>query len=262
MSKTETVQNENKFTLLQDFSLADALSGELSGLSGSLERIRIPAGEDAVFALPGEEGAKPYTAEEFSAVILFHHPLHVLYQKQFAGGANPPQCISLDGVTGRGDPGGSCAVCTLNQSGSGQGRGKACKNRRRLYLLREGETLPLLFSLPTGSLHDFSRYLMGLLNKGRKPYGVVTRFSLKKVNNPAGFSFAQVKFAQERVLTDGELILVENMAAQARAYSTRGDGADRPQAAKPAEASFGMGVALDISIGNKGALKPGMEIEG
>ena len=53
----DTMKNENKaltttnsaFMALKDFNLNDALSEELSGLSGSFERIKIPAGGMTVF---------------------------------------------------------------------------------------------------------------------------------------------------------------------------------------------------------------------
>ena len=58
-----------------------------------------------------------------------------------------------------------------------------CQNRRRIYLLRDGELFPMLLSLPTGSLQEFTRYLVSLLTKGRKSNAVVTRFSLQKATN-------------------------------------------------------------------------------
>ena len=50
------------------------------------------------------------------------------------GGSNPPDCGSFDGITGTGTPGGICKNCPFNQFGSGEGKSKACKNRRMLYL--------------------------------------------------------------------------------------------------------------------------------
>ena len=70
-------------------------------------------------------------------------------------------------MTGEGDPGGACAKCRYNQFGSGESGGKACKNRRRIYILREGEVFPVLLSLPTGSLKEFTRYIQRLLSRGK-----------------------------------------------------------------------------------------------
>lgn len=79
--------NENKalttknsaFMALKDFNLNDALTEELSGLSGSFERIKIPAAGMTVFEIPGENPDSPETVKEFSAVILHHHPLYAYY---------------------------------------------------------------------------------------------------------------------------------------------------------------------------------------
>ena len=144
------MKNENKalattnsaFMALKDFNLNDALSEELSGLSGSFERIKIPAGGMTVFEIPGENPDSPETVKEFSAVILHHHPLYAYYTDKYTGGSNPPDCGSFDGVIGEGTPGGDCTKCPYNKFGSGENGAKACKNRRRIYLLREGETLP------------------------------------------------------------------------------------------------------------------------
>ncbi len=86
----------------------------------------------------------------------------------------------FDGHHGEGNPGGSCDSCPLNQYGSGKNGAKACKNRRRLYLLREGDIFPVILSLPTGSLKSFTRYLMRVIPKYKNSNAVVTKFTLKK----------------------------------------------------------------------------------
>jgi hypothetical protein len=48
---------------------------------------------------------------------------------------------------------------------TGENGSKACKNRRRIYLLREGEAFPDLLSLPTGSLKPFTKYLQSQISK-------------------------------------------------------------------------------------------------
>ena len=157
MKNNELIAQDGAFQQLRDFNLSSALSEELAGLSGTFERVRIPAGGGTIFEIPGDDPDSPEALKDFTAVILHHHPLYAFYRTKYAGGSNPPDCGSFDGVTGEGDPGGSCAACPYNQFGSGEGGGKACKNRRRIYLLREGEIFPMLLSLPTGSLKDFTR---------------------------------------------------------------------------------------------------------
>lgn len=219
MSKNELATQNSGFMSLAEFDISDTLSQELDGLEGGFERIKIPSAGSTVFEVPGDDPAEPDTVKEFSAVILFHHPLHAYYKSKYTGGNQPPDCGSFDGVTGSGAPGGSCQKCPYNQFGSGENGSKACKNRRRIYVLREGEIFPLLLSLPTGSLKEFSRYIKRLLSKGKKSNSVVTKFSLKKAVNSGGISYSQAQFTLDRALTAQELPLIENLSAQVKAYS-------------------------------------------
>jgi hypothetical protein len=86
-------------------------------------------------------------------------------------------------------------------------------------VLREGEIFPMLLSLPTGSLKEFSRYIKRLLSKGRKSNSVVTRFSLKKAVNSGGISYSQAQFKVDRLLTPKEIPLIEKLSEQINAYS-------------------------------------------
>ena len=159
--------------------------------------------------------------KDFSGVILFHHPMFTYYRERFSGGNNAPDCGSYDGITGVGNPGGVCATCPLNQFGSGENGGKACKNKRRIYVLREGELIPILLVLPTGSMKEFSVYIKRLLAKGKKSNSVVTKFSLKKVTNASGIAYSQAQFAVDRVLTAEEMPFVQAMSDQVKSFATR-----------------------------------------
>lgn len=214
--------NENKgFLQLADFNMINAIAEELDGLDEGFERIKIPSAGSTVFEVPGEDPGDPDAAKEFSAVILYHHPIYAYYESKYTGGNNPPDCGSFDGITGVGNPGGLCGKCPYNQFGSGENGSKACKNRRRIYVLREGEIFPLLLSLPTGSLKEFSRYIKRLLSKGKKSNAVVTRFSLKKAVNNSGIAFSQAQFAVDRSLTSEEHALINKLCEQVKSYSHR-----------------------------------------
>lgn len=223
MKSNELITNEGAFQKLKDFDLSITLSDELAGLSGSFERIKIPAAGSTVFEIPGDDPDSPEAVKDFSAVILYHHPLYAFYRNKYVGGSNPPDCGSYDGITGEGDPGGSCVQCPYNQFGSGEGGGKACKNRRRMYLLREGDVFPMMLSLPTGSLKDFTRYLMRLLSKGQKSSSVVTRFTLKKAMSASGIAYSQAQFKQARTLDPEELTLIQPLCDQVKQFSVRVD---------------------------------------
>lgn len=207
------------FLALAEFNMNETIAEELDGLDGGFDRVKIPSGGATMFELPGDEADEPEMVKEFSAVILYHHPVLQYYKEKYTGGSNPPDCGSFDGVVGDGVPGGVCAECPLNQFGSGENNSKACKTRRRVFLLREGELFPLILSLPTGSMREFSRYIKRLLSKGRKSNSVVTRFSLKKATNNSGIAYSQAQFSIDRPLTGEEQVLITKLSEQVKGYS-------------------------------------------
>jgi len=220
-NKETALQAQNTgYLTLATAGIGNMMGEELEGLDAGFDRIKIPAGGSIMFEVPGEEG-EPEAVKEFSAVILYHHTLYAFYKNKYTGGNNPPDCASFDGVEGFGDPGGKCKTCPLNQFGTGENGAKACKNRRRMFVLREGEIFPLLLSLPTGSLKEFTRYIKRLLSKGRKSNAVVTRFSLKKATSNTGVVYSQAQFAIDRPLAPEEYALIEKLSDQVRAFSNR-----------------------------------------
>jgi hypothetical protein len=181
--------------------------------------VKIPSGGGLMFEVPGEDG-EPESVKEISGVIAYHHPVFMRYDTKYTGGSNPPDCGSFDGKIGK-DANGvyDCKTCAYNKFGTGENGSKACKNRQRIYILREGELFPMVLSLPTGSLKGFSRFLAAQLSKGRKPNQYVTRFSLKKTTNSGGIVYSQAQFKVDRYLTAEEIPLVANFAESIKAYA-------------------------------------------
>lgn len=205
-------------------NFGDLLAEELDGLTPSFERIKIPAGGGLAFEVPGDDPDSPDSVKEFKAVILYHHPINCYYEEEYTGGNNPPDCGSMDGHVGIVAETGEvkqCADCEYSKFGTGKNGAKACKQKRRIYLLREGEALPTILSLPTGSLSEFSKYVMRLLSKGKKTNGVVTKFTLKKAQNSGGINYSQAVFAVDRELVDAEIENVRNMSEQVKALATK-----------------------------------------
>ena len=110
MNKNEELAiQKGGFLQLADFNMDATMAKELEGLEGGFDRVKIPAGGAIMFELPGDEADEPETVKEFSAVILYHHPILQYYKEKYTGGSNPPDCGSFDGVTGEGTPGGVSA---------------------------------------------------------------------------------------------------------------------------------------------------------
>ena len=138
-----------------DFS-SDEIAEDADGLQMmSFQRVKIPAGGALQFEIPTEDPDNPDYARTLEGVILYN-PEGSEYDED-----TKPLCSSVDGKTGIGEPGGACATCPMNAYGSARdgGRGKACKNMRDIYLLRSGEYMPLLISLPPTSIKPFKEFL-------------------------------------------------------------------------------------------------------
>ena len=207
------------YLALRIFDFNSTISEEMDGLNAFFERVKMPSGDTTLFQLPSENPEEPDFEKEFTAVILYHHPIRAYFKTKFTGAANPPDCGSLDGIKGYGEPGGDCKGCIFNEFGTGENDAKACKERQRLYLLREGELFPIMFSLPTASLKELGRYLMRLLSKGVRSNEVVTRFSLVKATNKGGIVYAKASFKMDRKLTAEELPLITNLSEQIKCLS-------------------------------------------
>ena len=222
------------FAAVTDVNFSKMMAEEFSGLDLSFDRIKIPSGGALSFEVPSDDPDRPEVVQEFSAVILYHHPLLVYYKDKWTGGNLPPDCSSFDAEYGEGDPSGECARCPLNEFGTGENGSKACKARRRLYLLREGEMFPMILSLPTLSLKPFTKYLMHLYSKGgRESNSVVTLFSLNKAVNSSGQPYSQAAFSVDRSLRPEEKMIINTISSQVKALSRAVDinNADYDEAA-------------------------------
>lgn len=221
-NKNEIVAVENAGYLTEAINLTELFSEELDGLRPSFEKIRIPAGGGICYEVPGDDPESPDTVKEFSAVILYHHPLNSYYAEKYTGGSTPPDCSSLDGKIGVKKETGECQECKncpLAKFGTGENGGMACKQKRRMYLLREGEILPVIMTLPTGSLAEFTKYVTRLVAKGKHANSVVTKFTLKKAQNSTGIAYSQVTCATERALTPEEMKVISSMTNQVKAIA-------------------------------------------
>ena len=84
------------------------LAGMTDASAFSLPRIRMPSRGAQSWELPTAQGEE--TLPQIDCIILAHQPCRGYWPGDFRGN-EPPQCSSPDGVTGYGDPGGSCRSC-------------------------------------------------------------------------------------------------------------------------------------------------------
>lgn len=219
----EMIIKENGY-LAATINLAELFSEEMEGLTPTFDRIKIPAGGGLSYEVPGDDPSSPDSVKEFKAVILYHHPINSYYREKFSGSTNPPDCSSMDGKVGvmvdTGDCK-ECASCPYGKFGSGENGGMACKQKRCVYLLREGEILPVILTIPTGSIKEFTKYVTRLIQKGKKTNGVVSKFTLRKAQNSTGINYSQVVCSVDRVLTTEEQNVINAMSEQVKAFAGR-----------------------------------------
>jgi hypothetical protein len=200
-----------EYPLLEAANMRDMLSvfrenvgdGGISTLE--LPRIQCPAGGALTWTirtLEGEEDAK-----EIEGIVLSWRTARVYWEKPLGegGGRRPPDCTSADGFFGVGRPGGKCIECPFAQFGSAsKGRGQACKQVRQMLLVRPGEFLPHMISVPPTSLRNASQYFLMLLGRQMPYWTVTTRLRLERTQNEDGIAYARILFSVGRRLTPGE----------------------------------------------------------
>lgn len=176
----------------------------------SFQRVRFPTSGAKTYTIPAPDGDEP--AEAIEGVVLHHGAARGYWSHAFSGDT-PPDCSSVDGRTGTtnpsltpdvlasiGNPGGLCATCPLNQWGSKRGpdgkptNGKACKEMRRLWVLRKGDVLPIVVTMPPTSLGAFLDYAGKLSQRGIGMRSVLTRIGLVEAKNRGGIKYAQATF--------------------------------------------------------------------
>ena len=197
------------------------MGDDVAGLEFYFDKVGLPTGVSSACRIPDPDGAEGVTkiVKELNVVIIDNHPAFVMYRANYNGSSNPPDCSSYDGVHGSGNPGGECRNCPYNRFGSGEGQSKACKNKRMLYILQEGETLPIVLNLPSGSIWAFSDYLKRQLKRGRNLRSMVTKITLQKAANRTGIRYSQAVFTFDRELAAEERNALAPVKEQVRQYA-------------------------------------------
>ena len=218
--------------------LRENFGGDGAALTpGDLDRISIPGAGGTTWEVPSIEGSE--ATKDLQGIILAWSPNRKYWEKDLndpsnEGGA-PPDCFSDDAVVGLGmfgkdskdNPTGLCANCPMSQWGSKDGseRGpQACREGRLLYLLRPGNILPVVVSLPSTSIKPFKNYLLGLTNKQRAYWSVVTSLTLE-TKKDSGLAWSVVT-PRAAALVDAEnLDAVRDYAAMVKGIASQKRGA-------------------------------------
>lgn len=155
------------------------------------------------------------SAKEIEGIIIHKADMRSYWADEFAGGNNPPDCASADGLEGRGEPGGMCGECALSQFGSAsKGGGQACKEVRLLFVLRQTDLIPLLIAVPPTSMMNARHYALRLLNEeDLDVIDCITAIGLEPAQNATGIKYAKAIFRMVRPLSDDERHKIVQVAA-------------------------------------------------
>lgn len=186
MAKAElaTVENFKIVTGMEamDEELRAELEDELDDLDddGGIDakHIKIPSGGGKAFEVETDDPDDPEVMKEVTGVIIFTHRMNAYWAQKFGeagedGNINKsPDCSSMDGKQGVNRETGeirTCDTCPYNQFGS-DGKGKACKNMRRLYIMMNNRPDIYLLTVPPTSIKDVNKALKK--NSGTAAYPI------------------------------------------------------------------------------------------
>jgi hypothetical protein len=217
MSTQLAVYDRNQFAITNADTSNDAVEALKENLGGDrlsefdLDQVKVPSGGSTVWEVPGISGTE--AAKEITGVIVHMGKRRAYWSNPDPSGESP-DCSSKDGLTGRGDPGGSCETCPMNEWGSSTkegSRGKACNERLMLFVVRKDDPLPLVISCPPSSLGALKKFRTRL----RVPYWkAITSLTLVRKTNDGGQPYSEIVPALAGVLDDEAAAAVKKYADQ------------------------------------------------
>lgn len=219
--------------------------------SGGYNRIATNTNGTFKRIVNGEQVGKAIRGE-FNAIIvdMLEKPSREYYAGQYDPDAKGtlPDCYSALGdkpdAKAKDRQAANCASCSMNIDGSGQnGKGKACRFKRKIALLLEGDTsgdvyqfnVPAksLFGKGNGNTHPFESYCRFLVANGAAPDRVVTTIAYN-----LDAETMELQFTADRFITEEELALVETTQANPmtrKLIQLSAAEADKPKALPAAE---------------------------
>lgn len=177
--------------------LGNELGSDMEGVIPQLPLIRLLHVGALAFKMPDETLVK-----SFEGVIIDHIPANAWWEKPFdEGGAKErPVCTSLNGLRPQADclkpQAENCPACKRNQYGTSlkkdgsPGRGKACKNMKRMAILLDGHIMPFRFSVPPSSIIPVDAYITALRDMKRPVITYKTLFGIEKGVNEDGIEYS------------------------------------------------------------------------
>lgn len=162
-----------------------------------LTRVAMPGAGGTRWVIPTIEGESD--ADAIVGVVVHQMTSRAFWRESFdqTGGGTPPDCFSNDGIHGTGNIGDGtigrdCANCPMAKFGSDGKRGQACKESRILFVLGEGDMLPISVWLSPMSIAPWRKFTMALAQKAKSLYDSVVALKLVRDKNKDGIAYAKI----------------------------------------------------------------------
>lgn len=202
--------------------------GEGAGLAlGDLDEVKMPSGGGTSWEVPDMEAEDGTVSVKYiEGIICYWRTSRVYWEDEYTGGETEPDCRSFDGITGYGNPGGDCSTCPMAQFGTARrGGGQACTLKRKIYILRKDDILPITINFPSSSVGEVRKYFMRLSGRRMRYNNVISKLGLQKRVSGGGVDYSCVLPSFVSKLSPAEQEVVD-------AYSKYIGDADEAQVAR------------------------------
>jgi len=212
------------------------------GLQVTFPRAKFPTSGSSFWELPSVTG-EPEAAKEIEGVVVCKQNTRAWWmgadgKTSFEITNTAPTCSSLDGITpveSEDRQAETCAKCPLAKWDTGKdGRGQACKSRLNVFILRPGDEIPTLISLPPTAIKPFGAYAVGLRQKKSALIAVTTIFGLQDAKSSGGTAYKGIALRMGKPLTFTEMKAARTISdAFESAMRSRGIQVDEAAAEDP-----------------------------
>jgi len=216
-----TVSEEEARAVKEAFA-TNIASGSITEFD--LPRIK-PVNGEALWKIPTLEGHQ--TAPMIEGVIVFARDTRAYYPgKEIKN--QPPDCSSLDGITGVAKAGvklgGECKKCPMAQWDSAQDSGaQACKQSKQLFMLRGNSMFLEVVSLPPTSLKAVRQFFLKLVTQGVQYHQCIVRIDLVEAKNAQQQTYGKADMKFVRRLSADEAARAADFRALAESIAARVD---------------------------------------
>lgn len=254
MSEKQAVAEQKKCTMalmqIETSQLEETFRANFEDeeIAGTLDRVRMPSGGQTVWTIETLEGEEAHP-DEIRGVIISFNKSRVYWKSDFEDVSGPPDCVSHDGRTGEGNPGGICKLCPLSKFGENN-ESPPCREQRIVFILPEENILPIAMVLPPTSIFPFKKYLTRLGSKAIPVFSVITSFKLEKETSSGGIKYSKLKISMAEKLEREEIEKIKTYSEKIKtvlsSHSVLDDYAN-PEASENTEENFDFDGDIELT---------------